>query len=62
MERQEGYYWCKLSLYGESGYVIAKYLNDYKVWVICGHTLFFYDKDFDFINENRIKQPGELPD
>lgn len=52
--RKEGYYWVKLELYGETGFIIAKYITDFNIWVISGHTLFFYDKDFKEIDERQI--------
>ena len=56
MERQEGYYWVQ---YG-SVFEIARWL-DGKWWTVnCMDSM--EDYDFNHINENRIKAPGELPD
>lgn len=56
MERQEGYYW-------------VKYRGVYTVCYFGGRTWSCHwdedainDIDFEFINEKRIKAPGELPD
>lgn len=63
MERQEGYYWIKY----DGDYVIG-YCRmcgmGYMVWDILNKPdeLILRDSDLDHINENRIKQPGELPD
>lgn len=64
MDRQEGYYWVK---YGQM-FQIAKYEIHQKLsgtssnWYLSGLENCFTDKDFEHINENRIKEPGELPD
>lgn len=56
MERQEGYYWVKM----DGDFIIAEWA--YKRWYIINYEMDYTDSCFDFINENRIKFPGELPD
>lgn len=63
MERQEGYYWIKY----DGDYMIGycyKCGMGYMVWNILNQLdeVIIRDSDLDHINENRIKQPGELPD
>lgn len=58
MERQEGYYW--VTYHGKIQ--IGFYVEEYKEWKLIGYECEIYDKSFNHINENRIKQPGELPD
>lgn len=63
MNRLEGYYWVKF----EEEFQIAKYEVHRKLdgvsncWYLAGLEYPFYDEDFEHINENRIKFPGELP-
>ena len=56
MARQEGYYWVKY----EGVFEIAKWTTF--GWLLTGGTPYFEDSDFEHINENRIKEPGELPE
>ena len=56
MERQEGYYWVKY----DDKFEIA-YWNCIK-WYMIESPYSYEDSDFEHINENRIKAPGELPD
>lgn len=56
MERQGGYYWVKIN--GE--FEIAKWEVGY--WWLNGNDDAIKDEHYEFINENRIKYPGELPD
>lgn len=56
MERLKGYYWVKFC--GE--FEIAKWTLF--GWQLSGVSNYFIDQEMDFINENRIKEPGELPD
>lgn len=61
MERQEGYYWVN------NGYrfIVAEYKHSETwggYWMVGGEENESHDGDFEFINENRIKAPGELPD
>lgn len=56
MDRQEGYYWVKWN--GKSE--VAKWTSF--GWLLIGGTPYFEDSDLDYINENRIKEPGELPE
>lgn len=61
MERQEGYYWVKY----KTGYQITywgEWTRQRWKWFIIGSDDQYNDSDFEHINENRIKQPGELPD
>jgi hypothetical protein len=60
MERQEGYYWVKYY----DKYIIAEYKNvkGKMLWHIHDIEDSYSDKVFDYINEVRIKQPGELPE
>lgn len=58
MERQEGYYWVKYRW----GFEIGFWDNERSHWQICGRDDDYQDKEFEHINENRIKFPGELPD
>ncbi len=60
MNRLEGYYWVKY----KNEYLIAKWLcaSQKCVWVIGGNINPDNDKYIKHINENRIKEPGELPD
>ena len=58
MERQEGYYW--VNWYG--AFQIGKYDPILDAWYFTGNKYSYKDTDFDFINENRIKAHGELPD
>ncbi len=55
MERQEGYYWVK-----QDGFMIAEY--KYGSFWLTMDEVEYNETDFEFINENRIKQPGELPE
>jgi len=62
--REVGYYWVKF----EEEFQIAKYEIHRKLdgvfwdWYLTGLEYPFHDEDFEYINENRIKFPGELPD
>jgi len=56
MERQEGYYWVK----HDGDYYIGKW--EMKKWFLAEWSHPVSDSWFEFINENRIKYPGELPD
>jgi hypothetical protein len=64
MERQEGYYWVKY----EGIFQIAIFEKHIKLsgictsWYVCGLEKTLNESDFEHINENRIKEPGELPD
>lgn len=64
MDRQEGYYWIKF----EGEFQIAKFEIHRKLngtsysWYLTGLEYPFYDEDIEYINEVRIKEPGELPD
>lgn len=64
MDRQEGYYWVKF----HNKFEIAWYKHNQKLsginkyWLLAGSDHEFEDSDFEHINENRIKNPGELPD
>ena len=60
MERQEGYYWVKLNR--DSKHEIGRYNSEFRYWSLTGTDGFWKTTDFEHINENRIKQPGELPD
>lgn len=62
MERQEGYYWVKeqSSSVHVGRFIIARW-NGIS-FEISGSKITFDVFDFEFINENRIKSPGELPD
>lgn len=62
MERQEGYYWVKeLSSSAHVGrFIIAKWNGSF--FELHGIYGSWHDFDFEHINENRIKAPGELPD
>lgn len=57
MERQEGYYWVKIG----DKFVIAEYVGGWWFFTFKGGCV-HGDEGFEFINENRIKAPGELPD
>lgn len=64
MDRQEGYYWVKYN----DEYIIAYcYIcgMGYPVWTsnkfLDGYDV-VRDSNLQHINENRIKEPGELPD
>jgi len=56
MDRQEGYYWVK---YGVR-FIIAEW--DGELWYTTEYLEPMEDISFGFINENRIKSPGEIPD
>ncbi len=56
MERQEGYYWVKYY----DAFEIAEWKEG--VWLLCGIDDKYSDNDLSFINENRIKYPGEISD
>lgn len=56
MDRQEGYYWVK----SDNKFEIALWKNNW--WYIIDSSHRYDDVDFEHINENRIKEPGELPD
>lgn len=58
MNRQEGYYWVKKPHI--SKHEICYYYNGY--WLSINNNYALEDLDFEHINENRIKEPGELPD
>ena len=64
MDRQEGYYWVKFG----NGYNIAQFTIIQKMsgksstWSLFNDDHAYTDKDFEHINEVRIKNPGELPD
>lgn len=60
MDRQEGYYWVKK--YPTSKHEIAIWNSKYMCWELTGNCAMYSDKDFNHINEVRIKEPGELPD
>jgi hypothetical protein len=58
MDRQEGYYWVKYDEKYQVGYWNGKF------WTLIGlnYPFTFTNSAFEHINENRIKEPGELPD
>jgi hypothetical protein len=60
MDRQEGYYWVKY----KGKYYVGYYdvIHGTPMWSLMGDEYVFEDSDFEHINENRIKQPGELPE
>lgn len=59
MHREKGYYWVKY----KNNFYISKWSSKYRYWAILEiDEITFEDKDFEHINENRIKQPGELLD
>jgi len=58
MERQEGYYWVKYD--GE--FVIGYWRRWCTAFELIGGDAYFGEGQFEHINENRIKYPGELPD
>lgn len=61
MDRQEGYYWIKY----RTGYQIAywgEWLTGCMSWFCVGNEEQYEDSDFEHINENRILQPGEIPE
>ncbi len=59
--RQEGYYWVKYDGDYLIGYWGMKYNN--MSWTLTFSNGWIYeDSDLEHINENRIKEPGELPD
>jgi hypothetical protein len=61
MDRQEGYYWVKY----KDSYQIAfwgLWLTNKFAWFCIANEEIFEDKDFEHINEVRIKEPGELLD
>lgn len=60
MNRQEGYYWVKIR--GKLKHEIAFYNADICEWLLTGISALCKDSDFEHINENRIKEPGELPE
>lgn len=60
MDRQEGYYWVKPK--GNIKHEVAFYNKDINGWLLMGIQSIGYDYDFEHINENRIKSPGELPE
>lgn len=66
VDRQEGYYWVKS--FSTSKHQIAFYKHNEKLsgnscyWTMIDTEETFYDEHFEHINENRIKEPGELPD
>lgn len=60
MERQEGYYWVKVNGMYHIGYYFIELGDDW--WSLCNDDNIHKDDYFEFINENRIKAPGELPD
>jgi len=53
MNRQEGYYWIK---YMEELQIAFWGGNE---WYLIESPYSYEDSDFEHINENRIKQPGE---
>lgn len=59
MERQEGYYWVNKQGYFYIALYVINYLKS-TWWCLPGENNTYEDSDFDHINENRIKQPGEL--
>lgn len=64
MDRQEGYYWVKFKDDDEIDqykHQIAEWNYD-NSWLVTGFNGSYQDSDFEHINENRIKEPGELPD
>jgi len=58
MDRQEGYCWVKELGYSkhEIGYWNGTY------WSLMEESEIYQNSDFEHINENRIKEPGELPE
>lgn len=60
MNRQEGYYWIKHPNNDKHELAYWEYAID--VWFLICDKKAYQDSDFEHINENRIKQPGELPD
>ena len=57
MDRQEGYYWVTFK-----GIIQIAYYKSTGIWLRIDSLLYYEDSDLEHINENRIKQPGELPD
>ena len=62
MERQEGYYWVKKDGNFEIGQWIPADIKRDGWWMLTGEERDYDDSQLDYINENRIKYPGELPD
>lgn len=61
MERKEGYYWVNFR--GE--FLVALWMPSHSrlgLWYLHGSSIGFRDEDFKFIDKNRIKQPGKMPD
>lgn len=57
MNRQEGYYWVTFK-----GIIQIAYYKSTGIWLRIDNLHYYKDSDFEHINENRIKQPGELPE
>jgi hypothetical protein len=66
MERQEGYYWVKIV--NRDKHEIVYFQINQKMsristsWYLVGDERCYFESDFEHINENKIKEPGELPD
>lgn len=66
MDRQEGYYWVKIP--NKIKHELAWFQINQKMsgtstsWYLIGDEKTYLDSDFEHINENRIKSPGELPE
>lgn len=59
MNRLEGYYWVK---YYDRYYIAYYYIcENTGMWELPLNSEVLEDSDFEHINENRIKFPGELP-
>ena len=62
MDRQEGYYWVKY----RDKFEIAEFIQEDGMqsafWCRIMDEGTYNDSDFEHINENRIKEPGELPE
>jgi hypothetical protein len=51
MERKTGFYWVRI---GDEWFV-AKWQKEYDQWVRVGIESYFYDNEFDEIDENILK-------
>lgn len=55
-KREAGYYWVKFD--GE--WDIAYYLPSYDIWLSVGNDTDYKERQFEEINETRIKNPDEV--
>jgi len=56
MRRESGFYWIQ---YLSSTWQVAEWNATRGIWWVCGSELPKYERDIDYINEQRILSPDD---